>query len=193
MGERKEPSFGEPLSDLPGSTAPTVSYRQSATHATDFLREPDSDAKWIIWLAVIIVGTTVGGLLTYFAVRWYETRQMEAALGQFARTLTGTTAQMQREMAAAQERARLESIAARQRAEQERAERLAAERQAIELQNARIAAANAEQDRRERAWQKFYVPSDHCKVPDNRASMQCVNEFARAKKEFERQWLERQR
>jgi phage-related tail fiber protein len=141
-----------------------------------------------MWVAVIIVGTAIGGLIAYFAVRWYETRQLEAAMQQFARTVSGVSVQTQRALQAAQERARREAIAARERTETERAEQLVAQRRAIESENARIAAANAEELRRERAWAKFYVPSAQCKDPDNRATMQCANEYARAKKEFERRW-----
>jgi hypothetical protein len=77
---------------------------------------------------------------------------------------------------------------AQARAERERAERAEAQRRAIEAENTRIAAAQEQEQRRERAWNRFYRPSEFCANPDNRATMQCANEYARAKKEFDRKW-----
>jgi len=56
------------------------------------------------------------------------------------------------------------------------------------LATARVAASNAEASRREATWQKFYVPSEFCKNADNRSTMECANEYARVKKEFEKRW-----
>lgn len=198
MNERQEPTLAAPA-DRPSAEDRLFAWRARAAQGQD---DFDSDrGRWpaaisqsqiVVWLAVIVVGTAVGGLIAYFAVRWYETRKVEAALRVFTEAVTGSSAQVTREMAAAQERARSLAAAAQLRAEQERAERAAAQRRAAEAEAARVAAVNAEAARKEAAWQKFYVRSDFCKNPDNRTTMDCANEHARAKKEFERRWAEGQ-
>ena len=37
----------------------------------------------------------------------------------------------------------------------------------------------------EDAWKRFYKPSATCKNPDARATVECVNEYIKAKREFE--------
>jgi hypothetical protein len=195
MRERQEPSLGE-LGDL--SVAEDSPLREWTGHGPvsqepfAFHREPrpeaDSESRVIMWLALIIVGTTIGGLISYFAIRWYEARQVEAATQQFLQTMSSVSAQTQRELAVAQERARSQAAAERMQAEQVVAARVAAQRRAADAEVARVAAANAEAAQREAAWQKFYVPSEFCKDPDNRSSMECANAYARAQKEFEKLW-----
>jgi hypothetical protein len=45
-------------------------------------------------------------------------------------------------------------------------------------------------DQKEQAWQRFYQPSENCQANEGRGTMACVNEFARAKMEFEQRWAE---
>ena len=194
MNELQEPRVAAPA-DRPSAEDRLFAWRARAARGQDYFDSDrgswpgaSSESQIVVWLAVIIVGTAIGGLIAYFAVRWYETRQMEVALRQFTQAVTGSSAQARREMVAAQERARSQAAAAQLRAEQERAERAAAQRQAAEAEAARIAAVNAEAARKETAWQKFYVRSDVCKNPDNRTTIECANAHARAKTEFERRW-----
>ncbi len=179
MQDRQEPRFDGP---------PSVAEEPLRYDATFLQPSADDSSRLIVWLAVIIVGTAIGGLIAYFAVRWYETRQVEVALNQFAAVVGKTSAQAKRDMAAINEQARRAQALDRERAANELAARQAAERRAREAELARIAAANAEAARREAAWHKFYVPSNDCKNPDNRSTMQCANEHARAKKNFDRRW-----
>jgi hypothetical protein len=179
LQDRREPSFDQPV-----FAADEPERRGSAL----FQAADSDDRKFIVWLAIVIVGTAIGGLVAYFAARWYETRQMEAALSQFAAAVGQTSAQAQRDMAAISEQARRAQALERERAANEFAARQAAERRAREAEMARIVAADAEAARREASWQKFYVPSVVCKNADNRNTMQCANEHARAKKEFDKRW-----
>jgi hypothetical protein len=198
MNERREPILGKPA-ELAGAEERPFAWRALAAPGRAPF-EPgrgtwpnvNSESQLVVWLAVIIVGTAIGGLIAYFAVRWYETRQMEVALRQFTQAVTGSSVQAQREIAAAQAHARNQAVAAQLRAEQERAERAAAQRQAAEAEATRVAAASAEAERKEAAWQKFYLRSDFCKNPDNRTTIECANEYARAKKDFERRWAAEQ-
>lgn len=194
MNEREEPRVAA-LEIRSGAEDRLFAWRARAAQGQDSFESEggvwpaaSSESQIVVWLAVIIVGTAIGGLIAYFAVRWYETRQLEAALRQFTQAVTSSSARAQREVAAAQERARRQAAAAQLRAEQERTERAAVQRRTAEAEAARIAAANAEAARKEAAWQKFYVRSDLCKNPDNRTTIECANEHARAKKEFERRW-----
>lgn len=194
MSKRQGPSLGK----LPDPAGPDDSVRAWPIReplgqlpfgsGREPIPEAGSESRLIVWLALIIVGTAVGGLIAYFAARWYETRQLEAAMQQFTRTLGSVSAQSQREFAAAQERARSQAAAERVRAERENEARAAAKQRAAEAEAVRIAAAKAEADRREAAWKKFYVPSEICKNPDNRVMMECANAHAKAKKEFDKRW-----
>ena len=54
-----------------------------------------------------------------------------------------------------------------------------ARRQAEAAESQRAAVATEE------AWDRFYRPSANCRDPANAATIECVNEFVRAKREFQ--------
>jgi hypothetical protein len=110
-------------------------------------------------------------------VRWYQIKVVESAMNQVTKAAS-----------AASEQARRAGAEAAGRAAKAQADRVSAQRLAAEAEAARVAAINAEAARREAAWQKSYVRSDFCRNPDNRTTMECANEHARAKKEFDRRW-----
>jgi hypothetical protein len=53
---------------------------------------------------------------------------------------------------------------------------------------ARRNAQAREAERKEAAWQGFFHRSARCAVEENQTSVACVNEFIRAKREFDRRW-----
>jgi hypothetical protein len=94
------------------------------------------------------------------------------------------------EARAEQERRAAEETAARTRratleldgaavAEARRQREELARRQAEAAESQRAAAAT------EDAWNRFYRPSATCRDPSNAATVECVNEFVRAKREFQ--------
>jgi hypothetical protein len=54
---------------------------------------------------------------------------------------------------------------------------------------ANIVGGNEHSDRKGAAWQRFYQPSETCRADPNRGSIACVNEYMRAKVEFEKRWF----
>jgi hypothetical protein len=54
---------------------------------------------------------------------------------------------------------------------------------------AKIIGENEQADRKGAAWQRFYQPSETCRADPNRGSIACVNEYMRAKVEFEKRWF----
>ncbi|MDL1861832.1 hypothetical protein FBR04_12510 [Betaproteobacteria bacterium PRO7] len=132
-----------------------------------------SHRRFWVW----IVSTLLSIVLIFGVVRWMQLQVVDTTIDRAART-----------SALINEQARRAAEESRQRIEREKAERATAQRKAIEAENARIAAALEQEQRRERAWNRFYRPSEFCASPDNRATMQCANEYARAKKEFDRRW-----
>lgn len=140
------------------------------------------------WIAAIALGILLGGLGVKLITDWFESRQAEAVVRQFAAAMGTASAQanQQRLAAAAIATAHAAAVAEKQRA-QEAA--LNAERHRID--RLRIAAAEqaiAEKMRRDAAWAKFYRPSAACQDPASRATLKCANEFARAQKEFQQRW-----
>jgi hypothetical protein len=67
------------------------------------------------------------------------------------------------------------------REQQQRAQR---EREKIAERQAADDAAHA----RDNAWKRFYTPSAFCQSYEGTTTMQCANEAARARKEFEERW-----
>jgi hypothetical protein len=54
--------------------------------------------------------------------------------------------------------------------------------------SARRAAVEREAARKEAAWKDFFHRSPRCVVEDNQTSVECVNEYIRAKRDFDRRW-----
>jgi hypothetical protein len=180
MSDRQEPQFGPSSDSLPeyGATTMQRSFDSASTE----------ESRQVAWLLVIIAGTAIGGLIAYFTVRWYETRQLEIALRQFERTVTDASERSRREMALATERMRLAQAADRQRIAAELERKETAKRQVAELEARRVATLQMDVQQKEAAWLRFFRPSEECRNPDNRVSMTCANEHARAKRDFETKW-----
>ncbi len=170
MQERVEPSF------TPGAAAPTERARE--VHVHHYLAY---DAKRWWRIAGVLALLVLGLMVALGAVRWYQLQTVRAAIEQVGKTTNAASQQVL-------ERARAQAEAQARRAEAERTAKAAAQRQAQEAELARVAAAQAQADRREKAWQSFYKPSPACRSPDNRATMDCINEHIRAKREFEKRW-----
>lgn len=139
----------------------------------------DGDERSLSKIVVYVVASLTSIVLLAFAVRWIQLQIAQDAMNAIIESSNKTAAQIQRNAAAAQERA-----------ERERAQRAAEQQRQIDEQNARIEAVRDLERRRESAWSRFYLPSDFCRNPDNRATMQCANEHARAKKDFDQRWAE---
>lgn len=123
----------------------------------------------------VAVGTVVGGLALWKIAE----HQMAAA----ARDVSQQAQQMQRALTAreaAEREARERAARAAALAEEERVRALAAAQRA----DAAARTDAAEQvERREQAWRKFYRPSPGCGAAAT--SVECSNEFIRAKRAFD--------
>jgi hypothetical protein len=58
----------------------------------------------------------------------------------------------------------------------------------VSRQQGSSTATEARERREQLAWQRFYQPSEICRTNDNRGSVACANEYARAKMEFDKRW-----
>ena len=183
MHDRREPTLSAGDSSI---------REQEPFDQGPIFREPpdrnSDEPSLVFWVAAIALGILLGGLGVKLITNWFESRQAEAVVQQFAAAMSGANAQanQQRMASAAIATAHAAAVAEKQRA-QEAA--LNAERHRIE--RLRIAAAEqaiGEKARRDAAWAKFYRPSAACQDPGSRATMKCANEFARAQKEFQQRW-----
>ena len=96
---------------------------------------------------------------------------------------------MQRQSAAAVERAKAQQAETMRRASEERNEQLAADaaQARMEMEAARL--EQQEAARKEAAWQAFFQPRKICdNPPDSTTLVECGNAYIRAKREFEAQW-----
>lgn len=119
----------------------------------------------------------LGPLLVYFVAHTLMVRQTEVAITQIG-------ANMQRSVERHQQH-QLEL--AREATRQKQIEMAAKEREQV-LNQARLAA----DQRKERAWQAFYAKPKKCEAPvTNEILIECGNDFIRAKREFDAQWLAR--
>jgi len=131
----------------------------------------DSD-EWPLSRVMVHVFVSLFGLaLIGFVAYWIRVQEAKEAVKTITEFSAAAAAQLQRSLAETQ-----------RRADREKAERAAAQRRVIEEQNARIAAIQEQEQRKEAAWSRFYVPSDFCKDANNRATMQCANEYARTRR-----------
>lgn len=190
MHDRREPTLSIGDADIPA---------QERFKRGRIFRKPNvsnnEEPSLVLWVVAIALGLLLGGLGVQLITDWYESRQAEAVVRQFAAAMTGVSEQGNRQLAASVAVANAQAANARAHAaavaEKVRAQEMAlnAERQRIE--RLRIAAAEkaaAEKTRRDAAWAKFYRPSPECQTHESRATMRCANEFARAQKEFQRRW-----
>jgi len=130
----------------------------------------------------IAVGVFIG-ILAAAAVLWagfelrlrWEAQQVAAALQEQGR-------QVQRELDLSKERDRQRAVS--DQAAKDQAIRAAAEDQ--RLAEDRKREAQAEATRRQTAWARFYKPSPGCALAGQ--SIECSNEFIRAKRSFDQKY-----
>lgn len=193
MRDRREPSLSTDEFPLAASHEPERVARGPA------FREPaetnDQEPSLVFWVAAIALGVLLGGLGVKVVTDWYESRQAEAALRQFAVTVNNVTQQTNRQLAASVAVANAQAADARAHtaavAEKQRAQEMALRTEQQRIERLRVAAveqAAAEKAKREAAWAKFYRPSSECQTHESRATMRCANEYARAQKEFNQRW-----
>lgn len=129
--------------------------------------------------SVIVVGA-IGFGLRYLLFE-YQVSVITKATNDIQESSAKAMAKIQADAAAA----RQATLDRESRARQMKAD---AERQQIAARQAEVDAANREAAAKEVAWSRFYRPSKTCEPYDMRATMECANEYARAKKAFEQQW-----
>ena len=96
---------------------------------------------------------------------------------------------MQRQSAAAVERAKAQQAETMRRASEERNEQLAADAAQARMEMATARLEQQEAARKEAAWQAFFQPRKVCdNPPDSATLVECGNDHIRAKREFEDRW-----
>ena len=152
----------------------------------------------------LVIGCGLTLAIAAFALQWLEnnesreTRVAELAAVQAREAAIREQRAGQRKTYAereAQARAEQERIAAEEAAEKARKASLLAdaeseakaraEREEMARRSAAVEAAHKAAEQNEDAWKKFYKPSAACKDSANSATIECVNEFVKAKREFE--------
>ena len=178
------------------ATVPLLNARQNAGPAAK--RRMDTPVN-----PLVVIGCGLVLLLGAFFMQWLESAgsnaetsaTMAAAAAQAraaaARAKPAQPTYAQRE---AQDRAEQERIAAEEAAEKSRraslladAEveaRARAEREEMARKRAAVELAQRAATESEEAWKRFYKPSAACKE-SNSATVECVNEYVKAKREFE--------
>ena len=151
----------------------------------------------------VVIGCGLALLLGAFAMQWLESAGSNAetsatiaaaaaqARAAAARAKPAQPTYAQRE---AQDRAEQERFAAEEAAEKSRraslladAEveaRARAEREEMARKRAAVELAQRAATESEEAWKRFYKPSAACKESSS-ATVECVNEYVKAKREFE--------
>lgn len=125
-----------------------------------------------------VLGPIVIGLLSFLLMKHAAT----------SATIDPTNS-MQRQSAAALERARAQQAEATRR--EAEAERVRLEDEAARTRSELTAARLEQQEaaRKEAAWQMFFQPKKICdNPPDSTTLVECGNAYIRAKREFEAQW-----
>ncbi len=151
----------------------------------------------------VVIGCGLALLLGAFAMQWLESAGSNA---ETSATIAAAAAQARAAAARAkpaqptyaereaQDRAEQERIAAEEAAEKSRraslladAEveaRARAEREEMARKRAAVELAQRAATESEEAWKRFYKPSAACKESSS-ATVECVNEYVKAKREFE--------
>jgi hypothetical protein len=122
------------------------------------------------------------------AQRDAEAQAAEAAAASAVRALERTR-QREAEQRADFERAAVEQAAERARRNALQADAIAeaeARRQREDLARKQAAADESRRAKteHEEAWKRFYRPSERCSSPEGATSVECVNEFVKARREF---------
>lgn len=153
-------------------------HRQlEAQESSDRWRKPGRLPLYLQIAIGVFIGTLVASFVLWRVSVWHAERQITQAAEELRRTLEIAAAE---ERQAAESRRRQEEM--RQRQELARRSQAASERTAIE--NARRRAAS-EAERRETAWQAFYRKPASCdEARGGSWTVDCANDFIRAKKRF---------
>jgi len=140
------------------------------------------------------VALMLGGALVYWLEPGPTARPVVASDHERAELASARALHRAREREA-QARAELERQAAEEAAERRRramveadaASEAAARRQREELAERRAEAERAQRasDESEDAWKRFYRPSANCRDAASTATVECVNEYVKAKREFQ--------
>jgi hypothetical protein len=85
----------------------------------------------------------------------------------------------------AKQKAALEEARLATRADPASEAKAQSEREQSAQRQAAVDEAHRAATEAEDAWKRFYKPSANCKNPDARATVECVNEYIKAKREFE--------
>jgi len=150
----------------------------------------------------VVIGCGLALLLGAFAMQWLESAASNAEVSAAVAAAAQARAAAARAKPAqptyaereAQQRADQERIAAEEAAEKsKRASLLAdaeveararAEREEMARKRAAVDLAQRAATESEEAWKRFYKPSAACKESSS-ATVECVNEYVKAKREFE--------
>ena len=152
----------------------------------------------------LVIGCGLTLLVAGFTLQWLERVEDREARAASLAVLQAREATIREQHAGqrkayaereAQARAEQERIAAEEAAEKARKASLLAdaeseakaraEREEMARRSAAVEAAHRAADENEDAWKRFYKPSPSCKDSANSATIECVNEFVKAKREFE--------
>lgn len=152
----------------------------------------------------LVIGCGLALLLGGFAVQWIESAEnrearlaaiaasqaREAAIREQQAGLRRNYAEREAQARAEQERIAAEEAAEKARkasllADAESEARARAEREEMARRRAAVEEAHRAAAQNEDAWKRFYKPSAACKDAANSATIECVNEFVKAKREFE--------
>lgn len=132
----------------------------------------------------IALGVFLGSLAAA-AVMWAVVElRVRWEVHQAAELLHEHTRRVQQELEQANEKNRLHLLA--EQAAKEQASRAATEQQ--RAADVAKQAAQAEVARRESAWSRYYKPSPGCALAGQ--SIECANEFIRAKRSFEQKYAD---
>jgi len=152
----------------------------------------------------LVIGCGLTLLLAALALQWLESTEnrqarvaelaavqaREAAIREQRAGKRETYAEREAQARVEQERIAAEEAAEKARrasllADAESEAKARAEREEMARRRAAVDAAHRAAEESEDAWKRFYKPSAACRDSANNATIECVNEFVKAKREFE--------
>lgn len=138
----------------------------------------NDEGTFLLDLVKIALGVFIGGLAAMFTYEGITAWRLEQAAKKIA-------ADLQREAQALQAQERQRALQ-RDAARREDAERAALQRAADEAVAREMRALK---ERKEAAWQRFFRPSEPCRIDS--ATLPCANEHMAARKRFEATYVDR--
>ncbi len=138
----------------------------------------NDEGTFLLDLFKIAMGVFIGGLAAMFTYEAITAWRLEQAAKKFAQDLQHEAQAMQaRQSQQAQQR---------EQARKEEFERAAQQRSADEAMAREI---RERRERKEAAWQRFFRPSDLCRIDS--ATLPCANEYMAARKRFDATYVDR--